>query len=85
MARFVEQYAFAWSGRRIGPWRARRSDAELDALREGRAQRCRDSRRIFLIVPADIVTRKVEPPMQGGTIIQLHEDRCHRGHLRLVQ
>ncbi len=84
MARFIEQYAFAWSGRRIGPWRARRSEAELDALREGRAQRCRDSRRIFLIVPADIVTRKVEPPMQGGTIIQLREDARQHRHLRLV-
>jgi hypothetical protein len=41
-------------------------DAELDALREGRGQRDRGGKRIFITVPADIMTRKVEPPMEEG-------------------
>lgn len=61
--RTVTQYAYAWCGRRVGPWRSRRREAELDALREGRAQRDRDNRCIFLDALADIITRQVEPSM----------------------
>lgn len=61
--RTVTQYAYAWCGRQVGPWRVRRREAEMDALREGRAYRDRDNRCIFLTVPADIITRQVEPPM----------------------
>jgi hypothetical protein len=64
--RTVTQYAYAWCGQRRGPWRSRRQDAELDALREGRGQRDRGGKRIFITVPADIMTRKVEPPMEEG-------------------
>lgn len=62
--RTVTQYAYAWAGRRVGPWRSERSAAELDALREGRASRCRDTGVVYLTVPADIMTRQVEPPME---------------------
>lgn len=62
--RTVTQYAYSWCGKRVGPWRAHRRDAELDALREGRAQRDRHHRCIFLTVPADIITRQVEPTME---------------------
>lgn len=63
--RTVTQYAYAWAGRRIGPWRSERSAAELDALREGQASRCRDTGIVYLRVPADIMTREAEPPMEA--------------------
>ncbi|PAL20185.1 hypothetical protein CD928_17400 [Sphingopyxis sp. GW247-27LB] len=62
--RTVTQYAYAWCGKQVGPWRATRKEAAHDALRQGRAQRDRDSRRIFVTVPANIITRKAEPPME---------------------
>ncbi|MCC7393816.1 MAG: hypothetical protein IT553_03070 [Sphingomonadaceae bacterium] len=62
--RTVTQFAYAWAGRRVGPWRAERSAAERDAIREGRASRCRDTGIVFLTVPADIITREAEPPME---------------------
>ncbi len=62
--RLVTQYAYSWCGKQVGPWRPHRRDAELDALREGRAQRDRYNRCIFLTVPADIITRRVEPAME---------------------
>ncbi len=62
--RTVTQFAYAWAGRRIGPWRAARSAAEGDALREGRANRCRDTGIVYLEVPASIMTRRAEPPME---------------------
>jgi hypothetical protein len=37
----------------------------LDALRAGRAQRERDSGRVFVITPARIITRQAEPPMEA--------------------
>lgn len=62
--RTVTQYAYAWCGKKVGPWRYDRGEAEIDALREGRAQRDRVSRFIYLTVPADIITRQVEPTME---------------------
>lgn len=77
--RTVTQYAYAWCGRQAGPWRSRRQEAELDALREGRAQRDSHSRQIFLIVPASVITRKVEPPMPDHPV-----HRAQRPVLRVI-
>lgn len=64
--RTVPQFAYAWCDRRVGPWRANRHEAALDALREGRATRDRQSGRVFVIVPARIISRKAEPAMGTG-------------------
>lgn len=61
--RTVTQYAYAWCGKRMGPWRAAHEEAAMDALREGRGQRDRDYGCIFVTVPAEIITREAEPPM----------------------
>jgi hypothetical protein len=63
--RTVPQFAYAWFNERKGPWRPTRRDAALDALRAGRAQRERDSGRVFVITPARIITRQAEPPMEA--------------------
>lgn len=81
--RTVTEYAFAVGDDRIGPWRADRAAAELDALRHGHATRDPFDRSIvFVAVPADIVTREVEPPMEDN-VIYLDNGRS-RPPLRLV-
>lgn len=71
LMRALTQYAYAWCGERVGPWRSDRGAAELDALREGRAQRDRHNKRIFLTVPAHIVTRLVEAPVDADNVARL--------------
>lgn len=66
--RIVTQFAYGWCGERRGAWRSTRSAAELDALRAGHAQRDRNSPRVFLTIPATILTRRVEPPMDAAHI-----------------
>lgn len=69
--RIITEYAYGWCGERRGQWRPTRRAAELDALRAGHAQRDRNSRRIFLNIPASIVTRRVEPPMEAANITHM--------------
>lgn len=80
--RIVTQYAYALAGQRIGPWRTKRRAAVLDALRGGNATRDRNSGRVYIIVPADIVTRCVEPTMvvEATNVVPLRR----RPVLRLV-
>src|SRR3546814_19499251 len=65
LMRTVPQFAYAWFDKRIGPWRPTPGEAALDALREGRAQRDRQSGRVFVTIPARIITRQAEPPMEA--------------------
>ena len=55
-----EQYALAIFGKRIGPWRATRGEADEDAIRTGNGSRDRPSKTVYLTVPADIISRVVE-------------------------
>lgn len=63
--RTVPQYAYAWFDERKGPWRSTRREAAFDALRAGRAQRDRQSGRVFVTIPARIIIRRAEPPMEA--------------------
>lgn len=55
-----EEYALSMFRKRIGRWRATRDEALEDAVRTGNGSRDRDSETIYLTVPADIVSRRVE-------------------------
>ena len=83
--RTVTQYAYALAGRRVGPWRTERSDASKDALREGYAQRDRYVEgRIYVTVPASIISREAEPPMPVPLTEEVAERHRPRAPLRLV-
>lgn len=87
--RTITQYAYALAGRRIGPWRSDRRDAKIDALREGYAQRDRYVEgRIYVTVPASIISREAEPPMDDALIEAVRDDfapaQNRRPPLRLV-
>lgn len=87
--RTVTQYAFAIGTNRVGPWRQRRAEAALDALRHGCAERDPFDRRIvYVAVPGDIISRKVEPPMESRSVDATGADRsgqpARRPALRLV-
>lgn len=68
------EYALAIFGRPIGPWRATKREAEKDAIRTGNGNRDRYSKTVFLTVPADIVSRRIE----------LARDTRHQGRQRCV-
>lgn len=61
-----EQFALSIFRKRIGPWRATRDEAKEDAVRTGNGSIDRHSETIYLMVPADIISRRVkvqeEPP-----------------------
>ena len=64
--RTFKQFAYAMSGQRKGPWRMSEQDARSDALAAGAAARDEHyTTEIYLIIPATIITRDVEPPMDG--------------------
>lgn len=55
----VQQFALAYFRRQVGPWRSTRDAALEDAIRRGDASRDRQSKTIYLTVPADIIERTV--------------------------
>lgn len=54
------EYALAIFGKRIGRWRATPDEVKEDAVRTGNGSRDRSSETIYITVPADIISRRVE-------------------------
>lgn len=67
----VRQYALAYFCDRIGPWRASRKEVLQDALQRGDASRDRESRRIYLTVPAEIIERRVQMIATADNVVRL--------------